>query len=476
MVDISEIECLYIKNLWTELSRCWIKFEKPVSQDTEPWFGPLATWLNEFKESYTTIDTMTFAHSIRKIVRNSSRLSQELGYLIPNVKNRDSSCNIRNFLPVIIWTYCMNWSTPRKYAQYSPLFTAVAHGSRRKAPSEHKFDKHKGIFCVGKWQDDFKALKVRNVLVDNPGRFLSIFYRSLLFFFLLQKSSDVCNVTMSFLVFAKMTRLVELFGSEAVGLINSIISAEEPLQDDFFHDKILSFVERVMSESTSICLADSIPLKLQIVSKQAFLANTLRIYGCNVVRRKRSGERMRPLSLKQWTLLDRIYAYLFKNGIIASKCSTVSVRSGTGTIPAGIKHFVSRKAVIHKRQSMDVDVMRSLSRVQRLVDQVKEIFKIDEVSFNPEAGIELKEINPFSLFALHLQEELLGRTLLQNAGTKLSDTVVKGFDLETVLIDEEDKAAWNRFEAERLIENIRFVRHSLPKGESVYDGIYIEDL
>lgn len=363
MINISEIEMLYTENVWAELSRCWIKYEKPVSPDGELWFGPLAAWLNEFKEAYAKIGVMPYANSIRKIVCNRSRLSQELGYLIPNVKARDSSCNIRNFLPVIIWAYGMNWSTPREDTEYSSLFMSVAHGSMRKAPSEHKFDKHKGRFRVKNWQDDFAALKVRNVVPDTPWRFLSIYYRSLLFFFLLQKTSDVCNVTMSFLVFAKMTRLVELFGAEAVRLINSILSSEEPIRDDSFHDKILSFVERTMNDPDSTCLFDCFLPESQIEHSQEFWG-----YNC----------------------------------------------------------------------------------------------------------VEVKDISSFTLFALHLQEELFDRQLSPGIAYELSDTVMDDFDSGSELTDEKDKVAWDKFEIERRIEDITFAKQSQPRDSSIYDDIFIE--
>ena len=183
MVNISAIESLYFEKTWGELMSYWKKCENTESDDP-PWFGPLHRWISTFTWEYIPDEQISSTPLITRIADSISDISKELGYLLPDVK--DCECNIRNFLPVIIWAYCMN----RKSQRNKALFEDVAYRDRvsnngsgaEKELNIRKINTHRGLFQLKQWESVYTGLEIQNVLLDTPKRILPIYYQALLFF------------------------------------------------------------------------------------------------------------------------------------------------------------------------------------------------------------------------------------------------------------------------------------------------------
>lgn len=454
MVDINEIRRQYVDETWKELVNYWEKytylkddrFYKVYEKD--PWFGPFSSWMKDFGNNpFVEMPPFTgktkFGVPIDHIIRNAESISAELNFLLPGTNKEEeekiSTHNVRSFLPVLIWAYCLNRKAPKGENKESAeesmpaLVQFLFYGNNEWYQSD--VEKYKRLFLLRNWQKTYSKLSIKDISNRNLERVYRVYRRLLFFFYLLRKTSDKCNVTQSFLVFAYMTGLVELLGPKAVDLINSIMKSDKPTEDDCTRNEILSLVNDVINGYAMACPNKFLPQDVQMSISLDFLIDILREYGYMDIDKSKeinkdngSGELQNQYWLydKQWKLLDEVAIFIGKNA----------------------------DAICNNDLNL-------LSPLQDLVKRVCDTFQIGDID------------TPFREFGLNLLETLLDQKI-DSAKISCQNHAEAGeFDRESVL-SEEEKETWNQHRMTRCIQDIYLIHQSLSEDESLYGDVYKE--
>lgn len=230
-----------------------------------PWFGALECWLTELKEvNYDTYPE--FDLSASKIypkaicdkagIRN---IAKELDLLLP--KDNPAICDI---LPVLITAYIVNRRSPTgekgvadSAVDYQgtpgfvnflldstgPKLTIADKKAGRKAPQKvidprKMLQSKEKLFLLKNWNDSFPKITYSQVTKRKAQMLLSGYGCIRLFFFLLYKLQDKCNVSLSCFMFESMTGYGEwtINGEE--------ISQKEDILSDSRRSHILTYVKK----------------------------------------------------------------------------------------------------------------------------------------------------------------------------------------------------------------------------------------
>lgn len=451
MVDIQEIKRQYVDETWKELVDHWQKYKCSRDDsfdsiyDKEPWFGPFSSWMKDFGRHYfVKLPPFTgkaeFGAPINHIIKNSKSISAELNFLLPDTKGKkeEKNCahNIRNFLPVLIWAYCLNRKAPKIENKGSAeesmpaLVRFLFYGNNEWYQSD--VEKYKRLFLLRNWQKTYSKLSIKDVALDKPERIHRIYRRLLFFLYLLRETSDKCNATQSFLVFAYMTGLVELLGPKAVNLINSIIKSDKSTEDDCARDEIFSLVNDVINGYAIARPNKSLPQDVQMIISLNLLICILRRYGymdadkSKEINKDNGSDKLQnhyQLYDKEWDLLDEVAIFIGKNA----------------------------DALCNNDLSL-------LSTAQDLAKRVCDVFQIGDICM------------PFYEFALNLQETLLDQRIDSLENLCQTHAEADEFDCESML-SEEEKKNWNELEIDRILQNIYLFGQSLSEDESLYGDV-----
>lgn len=223
-----------LENYWVQIINTQDKsdLDKRDAVNFVPWFGNLECWLTELKDvNYGTYPE--FDLSVSKIYPKAicdkagiCNIAKELDLLLP--KDNPAICDI---LPVLITAYIVNRRSPtkKKGAEDStidyqgtpgftdflldsvgPKLTIADKKAGRKAPQKvidpRKMlqDKEK-LFLLKNWNDSFPKITYSQITKGKAQMLLSGYGLIRLFFFLLYKLQDKCNVSLSCFMFESMT-------------------------------------------------------------------------------------------------------------------------------------------------------------------------------------------------------------------------------------------------------------------------------
>lgn len=223
-----------LENYWVQIINTQDKsdLDKRDAVNFVPWFGNLECWLTELKDvNYGTYPE--FDLSVSKIYPKAicdkagiCNIAKELDLLLP--KDNPAICDI---LPVLITAYIVNRRSPtkKKGAEDStidyqgtpgftdflldsvgPKLTIADKKAGRKAPQKvidprKMLQGKEKLFLLKNWNDSFPKITYSQITKGKAQMLLSGYGLIRLFFFLLYKLQDKCNVSLSCFMFEAMT-------------------------------------------------------------------------------------------------------------------------------------------------------------------------------------------------------------------------------------------------------------------------------
>lgn len=332
---------LQVQKALQELESHWLKilnledkssFDKRGTVNFVPWFGDLGGWLAELKDvDYGTYPEFDLSASkiYPKAVcdKNDIRnIAMELDLLLP-----EGDSVVCGILPVLITGYIVNRRVPApkskakgsdyggtpEFADFlldceGPQFYRKNEEQKQLNPRKMMHKKTK-LFVLREWNARFPKIKYSQLNKGKAQMLLSGYGDMRLFFFLLYKLRDKCNVSLSYFVFEAMTGFVDLLTNDGTQLCDGIIKSgvpwfadENEVLSDSKKDLLLSSIKEEFADLFEPISNDAEPLKQELpMSLYKYLYNLK-----EALIDREAEERGTPLSKKEIEAGYKLFADL----------------------------------------------------------------------------------------------------------------------------------------------------------------------
>lgn len=259
-----------IEHHWKATRATAKKLDKRELTVAMPWFGDLVSWIKLLDDIHYSAD-LPFDLSFKRIYPASIQseesmrdIARELDLLLP-----EDSESVRAILPILISGYIVNRRACQKtqenklrnyrnrqdnnrkskagvkrcYEGTPALYTLLLDDDENSEQFRKFIKRKEGLFKLTDYLGRYPKLKYSELTSGKIQMILSGFGIARLFLFLLYKTQDICDVSLSYLVFMVMTRYPQLLSSAYPWF-----ESEAEFLDRARTDEIIQFIKKELSD------------------------------------------------------------------------------------------------------------------------------------------------------------------------------------------------------------------------------------
>lgn len=222
-------------DLWLDIKGHWERLSSSETSDKAtkfPWFGDIQYWIEVCKRNTSSCILKKFPSAIRE---NPSQPLLELHRLLPQTNLTKA------FLPILLNGYFRN------YRKNNCFFETITN----EPVDDSVFERGMKLFITPQFTETYRKLSSKDCRNGNIGRILPVYLQIIQFLVFLTSTSQICNVSLSFFCFERMTGYLHLLGPDANSYLQKLDEdGVEPLLNSTsqYNDAIFKYAETVLRD------------------------------------------------------------------------------------------------------------------------------------------------------------------------------------------------------------------------------------